>query len=360
MKRKKHKKYINFSIYVVLFFIICITFIMKNLMKNPLAEMKLTEIGYKENEIKIIMNNDEYLQYALNHQYNSKFVDLLKNDNFKIEYLEAYLDYINDNKEAPLEDVIYLINNDITYSYSELLMNFSKAKYFLKTRIKRYMDYYDQYSSLSIDEIIKRVNSDIDYPFYTNIENSDTSFGYQLICNKHYKLASTYTGNLVTMSNTYSRVGGAQLDSTAYEAFKKLSDDARKNGLNIVNQSAYRSYNTQNIIYNDYIKTKGQNWTDKWSARPGHSEHQTGLALDVATYTTKALNDFLYTNEFKWMIENAHKYGFILRYPDKEEYITGYSYEPWHYRYVGIDAATTIYNEKITFEEYYTYYVLKK
>lgn len=358
---KRNIKKINISIiFITLFIIICISFIMKNILKYPLGEKKLKEIGYAENEIELIMHDDSYLHYALNHYYDDNFINLLKVEEFKIEYFESYINYMKNNNRAPVSDVVYLINNDINYEYSKTLMDFTEAKYFLKTRIERYMKYYEKNTSLSINEIIKRVNSDIDYGFYTNIENTDTSYGILLICNKHYKLSSSYKGNLVYMSGTYTRVGGAQLDSTAYEAFKKLSDAARSKGLNIVNQSAYRSYNTQYSIYNSYLANKGQTWTDKWSARPGHSEHQTGLALDVATYTTKALGDFAYTNEFTWMKDNAHKYGFILRYPNGQEYITGYGYEPWHYRYVGVDAATTIYNENITYEEYFAYYVLKK
>ena len=95
---------------------------------------------------------------------------------------------------------------------------------------------------------------------------------------------------------------------------------------------------------------------DLKAARPGYSEHQTGLALDITTRLAED-EEFVNTEEFSWLKENAHKYGFILRYPEGKENITGYSYEPWHYRYVGIDVATKIYNENITFDEYYAYYI---
>lgn len=326
---------------------------------NRINQNKLKELGYKDSEIVIILKNDDYLKYALNNKYERNLISLINNSDFKIEFLESYIKYLKENN-APIEDTIYLVNNDINYTYSPELINIVKAKYFLKTRLDRYMNYLKNNISLDINEIIKRVNSNIDYDFYTNIENSDVSVNYLLICNKHYKLSNTYTGNLVTMSSTYSRRGGAQLDSVAYEAFKSLSDAARSEGLNVVNQSAYRSYSNQESIYNSYLSSKGRAWTDKWSARPGHSEHQTGLALDVATYTTVALDDFKNTKEFTWMQNNAYKYGFILRYPDGQEYITGYGYEPWHYRYVGVDAAKIIHDENITFEEYYAYYILKK
>lgn len=361
-KRKKVKKALILSIiFVILLAITSIHFIMKNIYnQDRINENKLKQLGYSSSDITIIVNNENYLNYALNNQYESNLISLINNKNFKFEYLNSYLNYLKDNEKVPIDDAIYLINNDINYAYSEELMNIVKTKYFLKNRLERYINYQDKNNKLDEAEIIKRVNSNIDYNFYTNIETSDVSFGYLLICNKHYKLSSTYTGNLVTMDNAYSRKNGAQLDSKAYEAFKALSDAAKNEGLYILNQSAYRSYSNQESIYNNYLNNKGRTWTDKWSARPGHSEHQTGLALDVGTYTTIELDDFEFTKEFTWMQNNAYKYGFILRYPDGKEYITGYGYEPWHYRYVGVDAATTIQNENITYEEYYAYYVLKK
>ncbi|HPF83663.1 MAG TPA: M15 family metallopeptidase, partial [Bacilli bacterium] len=290
-KRKKSKKKRNRTIklLIVLFLVILgaayyIYYGMNNKEKIINNDDKLKEIGYSEIEITSINKNSEYLKYALNNEYNDKLTSLIKNKDFKIEYIDAYMKYINDNKDVSIDNAIYLVNNDINYKYSDYLVELSKEKYFLKTRIERYINYKYSHNDLSNTEIIKRVNSDIDNSFYTNIVNSDTSYNNLLICNKYYKLSNTYTGNLVNIESGYTTRGG-KLDSTAYEAFKKLSDDARNQGLHILSQSAYRSYNDQDYIYNNYLKTNGKEWTDKWSARPGHSEHQTGLALDVATYT---------------------------------------------------------------------------
>lgn len=95
--------------------------------------------------------------------------------------------------------------------------------------------------------------------------------------------------------------------------------------------------------------------TDTYSARPNHSEHQTGLAMDLSTDGTLS-EAFENTEQFKWLNENAHKYGYILRYKKDKVYMTGYTYEPWHYRYVGVEVATIIKNENLTFEEYYVKY----
>jgi len=99
------------------------------------------------------------------------------------------------------------------------------------------------------------------------------------------------------------------------------------------------------------LKKKGQEYADLASARPGHSEHQTGLAIDIMG-SNEDYNKFEESVEFEWMKNNAHLYGFILRYPKGKENITGFKYEPWHYRYIGKKVATIIYNENITLEEY--------
>ena len=131
-----------------------------------------------------------------------------------------------------------------------------------------------------------------------------------------------------------------------------MSKKARESNLNIIAMSAYRSYQYQVTLYNNYVKQDGKEEADAYSARPGYSEHQTGLATDVynqkETYT-----NFEKTEEFKWMQENAYKFGFILRFPKGKEEETGYQYESWHYRYVGKEAAKYIKENNITFEEYY-------
>ena len=126
--------------------------------------------------------------------------------------------------------------------------------------------------------------------------------------------------------------------------------------------SAYRSYERQKELFDDYILSKmstlsmsyeeAKNEVLKTSALPGHSEHQTGLCVDFVQGTTSLTNDFQYTTAFSWLKENAHKFGFILRYPENKESITGYNYEPWHYRFVGRTVASRIYEANICFEEY--------
>jgi len=130
-----------------------------------------------------------------------------------------------------------------------------------------------------------------------------------------------------------------------------MKQDSKKVGLNLIIQSGFRSYNTQVNVYNKWISLDGKEIADTYSARPGHSEHQTGLALDLNLIDNK----FEETPEFAWLNDNCYKYGFILRYPKEKQHITGYIYEPWHYRYVGSELAKKLYNNGnwITLEEYF-------
>ena len=131
-----------------------------------------------------------------------------------------------------------------------------------------------------------------------------------------------------------------------------MASNAKKDGITLLANSTYRTYKRQDEIYDDFYYTKGITYADAYAARPGHSEHQTGLALDIFTSGTSTTDNFEESDAYKWLIDNAHLYGFILRYPKGKENITGYKYEPWHYRYVGKKDAYVIYNNNLTLEEY--------
>lgn len=172
-----------------------------------------------------------------------------------------------------------------------------------------------------------------------------------LIVNKSYPLPKDYVP-----TNTYKDATGLNycsecINVDAYEKYKLMKADMASLGMNIWIQSGYRSYSLQESLYNKYVNRDGKLAADTYSARPGYSEHQTGLAFDLNSIS----DDFQYTSEGKWINENAWRYGFILRYPKSKESITGYKYESWHLRYVGEDLATKLYNngDWITLEEHF-------
>lgn len=275
----------------------------------------------------------------------------------------TYIFFIGDKKmdnninNEPIQE-----NVDNTENIPKEDNNVDKLKqehYFIDKNLNRYLNYLKIHPEKDMTEIVRCVNANIDYEFYTNTINSNTDDDILLIVNKYHKLSSNYVPKLVEMDDKYNHNKGYKMmHPTAYEHFKKMVDAAKKDGIVLFNISAYRSYDTQYDLYNDYVKNHGKEAADTFSARAGFSEHQTGLTTDINTSSSKA--NFENSKEYAWLIKNSYKYGFILRYPKDKEYLTGYKYEPWHYRYVGKEAAKYIYENNITYEEYYAYFIDNK
>lgn len=182
-----------------------------------------------------------------------------------------------------------------------------------------------------------------------------------VLINKEYALPADYVPeNLVVPSIPFSFAGYKEkklLREDAAGALEELFEVAKEAGLSLLAVSGYRSYDRQKAIYDSNVARNGSEWTDQFSAKPGYSEHQSGLAMDVSTNSIHARLDeeFAGTPEGKFLAEHAHEYGFIIRYPEGKPDITGYSYEPWHIRYIGKELAEELYNRGITLEEYYGY-----
>ena len=326
----------------------------------------LKEIGYNDDEINVIETmSTSTIEYIKNNDYNSNYITLLTSSNFNENNFNNYINLM-DKSNYSIDDILYVVNNnyyDDTINYDENTLSLMKSKYYIHNNLNKYLNYknsskktFNTENELN-DYVITSINSMLDTPFYQNPVKTDLSKGYLMIVNKYHYLDSNYVpNNLVTASSKYGNT--LQVEKTTYEAFINMYNDASKIGLNIAIMSPYRSYNTQIGLYNRYASVDGKALADTYSARAGYSEHQTGLAIDIVK-RGGTLGGFETTKEFKWMKDNSYKYGFILRYPSGKEWITGYQYEPWHYRYVGVEAATQIYNEGITFEEYYAYYVEK-
>lgn len=179
-----------------------------------------------------------------------------------------------------------------------------------------------------------------------------TSKGYDII----KKDGIYYINGTIIANKTYplpSSYNPGKLTPTFNNAYNKMKEAASNDGIKLSIVSGYRSYQTQKSLYNNYVNRDGKTAADTYSARPGHSEHQLGLAADLITASSN--NHFENTKEYEWLKNNCYKYGFILRYLEGKENITGYKFEPWHYRYVGESLATKLYNNGnwITLEEYF-------
>lgn len=184
----------------------------------------------------------------------------------------------------------------------------------------------------------------------------NTSSQYLDLVNKTHPLASDYVPpDLVEVTSAAPNMNCTKLRAPAAEAFEQLVAAAAADGHTIVLRSGYRSYDTQKKLFNSYVKRDGQPAAEQYSAPPGCSEHQLGLAVDVTSPSVNYKLDYRYgsTPEGKWLAENAHRFGFIVRYLEGKQDITGYVYEPWHIRYLGsTDAATEIYQQNLALEEY--------
>ncbi len=162
----------------------------------------------------------------------------------------------------------------------------------------------------------------------------------------------TYIDGILIANKTYglpSDFAPGKLSDECVAAFNDMQKDAKRLRLNIYISSGYRSYSLQQSLYNRYCLEDGQALADRYSARPGHSEHQSGLAFDLNTISQSFAN----TVAGQWIAAHCHEYGFILRYPKGKEHLTGYMYEPWHLRYVGVEIAGKIAESGLCLEEYY-------
>lgn len=166
------------------------------------------------------------------------------------------------------------------------------------------------------------------------------------------QIQPTYINGILLVNKDYGLppTFGNGDDPTALAKLQQLQRDAQAQGINISNSySGYRSYQDQTQLYNNYVNLHGEEEANTFSAKPGFSEHQTGLTFDLKDFNGQLVEDPITS---QWIKDNCAKYGFIIRYPEGKEDITGYIYEPWHIRYVGEEAANQIMNNNTTLEQY--------
>lgn len=375
MKKKK----LNIKrVFITLFLIIFIFFVSPKIfyyLTTTEIQRNLYQLNYQKKCTEIIIKNkrDTYLiekqifsqvinEACIQETYQDKYFDnylnitYIKKENFintinKLLELEYSSEEINKFYELLTDEQIAEITkkekiNDLT--------SFLTIKYFNFINLDRYINYQKDTKTNNQDTVLQ-VELDLDIPFYTTDYKTNLEDEYLIITNKYYKLSKDYEpSDLVKINNAYTSGKERKIRKTVNTEFEKMAQAMIDQGLTVNVVSAYRSYSTQNQLYNNYAARDGKKKADTYSARPGYSEHQTGLALDLNSVSN---DSFVYTKEYKWLKNNAHKYGFILRYPSDKVHITGYMFESWHYRYVGKEAATYIYEHKITFEEYYLKFV---
>ena len=362
-KEKKRKRKLKKRIIMILSVIIVVIMLI-----NPVTNItKLKMKGYSFGSAFKIYTMGESSR-VLDKEYSKTLDKIIGKDEFEKKYVGSYLDidfydykeffgniktwlnlgYIpNDintiNKREDPE-----LNKKVSEKYIKDITNYLEFAFFKVDKLDRYLNYYNgDYR----DTIIK-VNIGLDKMFYQD-PNIIKDYSTDVIVNKYNMLdASFVPAKLVELDKCSD--GGQYLAEEAKLAYDKLCSASLKEGLKLGVTSSYRSYESQKGIYASYLKSNGKEYVEQYVATPGYSEHQTGLALDVKSTVS---SPFKKTKEYTWMINNSYKYGFILRYPEEMENITGYSAEAWHFRYVGEEAAKYIYDNKITYEEYYAMFM---
>ena len=242
-----------------------------------------------------------------------------------------------------------------TTTTTEKKGNVTEAKdlyYYDSSRAKRYDAYAKDNPDIDLGDVVWMVNVDMDNPEYEEVIEADDYDSTTVLVNKHYYVPEGYTpSNLV-------KVDSAEIRSDAADAYKKMKKAAAKKKYTIGALSGYRDYETQDSVYNRYLEAGDEEEiVDTYSARPGYSEHHTGLAIDISNSSLE-LSEFEGTPEAQWVEENCYKYGFILRYTEENSQYTGYITEPWHIRFIGVKHATKMRELKIlSYEEYKVKYI---
>ena len=339
--------------------------------------------GYKKETIEVFKENDLYEQIKDKKIYSKTLEEAINQNSFNKEYFLEYLDikYIDDkdfisniNKLLNLgyssKDInaIYnkipdSVNIIIDSKYNKDIINIMNLSYFKIDNLKRYLDYdimevksiYDISNikkDFNYEDVVTYVNANLDKEYYSSdnlISNEDAS-KIDVLVNKYHKLDENYEPSDLTIIDSKYASGTQKLRKEAQIKFEEMASDMAKENLKIYAGSTYRSYTYQKGLYDRYVKKDGFAAAETYSARSGYSEHQLGLAVDIVNGKW----DYLSENdkEYDYLVKNSYKYGFILRYPRGSEYVTGYMFEDWHFRYLGVELATKVFNSGLTYDEY--------
>ena len=347
--------------------------------------------GYQKDVINVFKEDNYYEKIKETKKYSKTLETAVIENNYKKEYFDEYLDINYVEEENFINNINKLLdlgykNKDINTFYEKVpksidvitsnkydknIINYISLDYFKEENLDRYIKYdfidtksvYDTTilkEKYNYEDTVTFVNAYLDKDYYSNDIplSKDKASKLAVIVNKYYKLDKDYEPEDLTIINSKFASGTQKLRKEAADKFEEMASDMLKENLKIYAGSTYRSYSYQEGLYNRYVKKDGFKEAETYSARAGYSEHQLGLAVDIVNGKWNYLSEG--DKEYTWLINNSYKYGFILRYPHESEYITGYVFEDWHFRYLGIELATKVYESKLTYDEYIARGMLKE
>ena len=368
VKKRKLKLKKPFVIILKIIFIVILVFLGMFLFYSYQVK-DVSKLGYDKEASKNILllgKKDIIKSYEYSDTLNAAF----KSKYYKDANLDSYSKIKYQDQKNIIKNINTLIDKGYSNSNISLILahgNDDDVSEFAKRDKIKYLEefyslsyaklkYYDRYvkysSETGEDEetTVLFVNLSMDTDDYFNPVKT-SAFSIDMLVNKHYKLDEDFVpDDLVEFDQEYCNDDVQEGNREAVVAFKNMYEAAKKEGLGLVINSSYRSYQDQENICNTFKDLYGEGYVTKYVALPGFSEHQTGLAFDIGSTSSKV---FAESKEYEWMKENAYKYGFILRFTKANAYITGFRSEPWHYRYVGKKVAKYIYDNNISLEEYY-------
>ena len=342
--------------------------------------------GYKKEVIEVFKETNTYdklkerkqyskvLEYSvLENVFNEEYFDTY----FEINYIEEVssvkdinilldLGYTSNEINTFYEKIPNSINVIVENTYNKDITNYITLEYFNEENLDRYIKYDNDENKLdsvyntdvinnnyTYKDTVTFVNAYLDKDYYTNDINltNEEANKIDVIVNKYYKLNSDYEpSDLTKINSKYSSGSNQRLRAEAATKFEEMANTMKNEGLKIYAGSTYRSYDYQLGLYNRYVAQDGFEEAETYSARAGYSEHQLGLAVDILNGRWSYLSET--DKEYEWLINNSYKYGYILRYPRDKEYVTGYVFEDWHFRYLGVELATKVYESNLTYDEY--------
>ena len=332
---------------------------------------RATLLALSEEEIQEYLSLDEIIDLAkwdqVNNQHHYYDYELYSSDNGSVEDVVSYVDEFYSNyhtklkelgydletqrslmKQLSLDDFGVLADNQLEWNQVEPYLSING----------RLIEDLPQYIQSGLEPVEAVMN--ISYSIIDSRNSSDRKYVLEdpsntaLLIKKGFSISKDYVPENLVEVNIPTATTNNKMRSDAAKALETMYEDAKKEGLTLAVNSAYRSYEEQQKIYDEYFRIYDEVTAASLVAVPGTSEHQLGLSVDL---TSQSVIDGQYgvfgsTPEYQWVIKNAYKYGFILRYPSDKIDITGIANEPWHYRYVGVKLATKLYEEGLTLEEY--------
>jgi len=379
MDNKELLKTILISLIAVIFLTIAtiVTLkIIKNVREDKIVEPKQEEKSLYSKKATEVLKELNLTDKVKGEEYSKTLETMLESNIFNSKYIEDYkkIEYTsipnfeeNINKlldnNYKSSEINYILSNfkenlDILLNMKHIdILDFKNITNFDINKLERYLTYNDK-NEYDLKTVVTYVNIGLDKPGYSDYSSytiEEAQNDLTILVNKYHKLPDNYEPNdLVELS--YKNGYAYHLRKEAATNFEKLTSQALLDNVIFYPFSAYRSFNTQSILYNRYKARDGALKADTYSARPGFSEHQLGLAVDVRSHT---LNDNLTDQDYKWMLNNSYKYGFIIRYPKGKQHITQFIEEPWHLRYLGVELATKVHHSNLTYDEYYDLYMNK-